>query len=146
MNPVSWLILIIVLLIIEIITLGLTTIWFAGGALAGFVLCILGAGWQIQAVAFLAVSFLLLVFTRPWAVKYLNSKTVKTNVDSLAGKTAMVTETIDNEKQTGCILIGGQPWTARSADDHEVIPVDTVVGVEKSVGVKALVRIKKEEK
>ena len=146
MTPVSWLILIIILLIIEIITLGLTTIWFAGGALAAFILCILGTGWKVQSAAFVAVSFLLLIFTRPWAVKYLNSKTVKTNVDSLAGRTATVTETIDNEKGTGCVTIGGQPWTARSAEDNVIIPADTLVVVEKISGVKAIVRFKKEEK
>lgn len=38
MNSIYWLLLIIVLLVIEIITLGLTTIWFAGGALVAFIL------------------------------------------------------------------------------------------------------------
>ena len=41
---IFWLVLLVVLLVIELATLGLTTIWFAGGAAAAFVASILGAG------------------------------------------------------------------------------------------------------
>ena len=45
MNPaIGWLVLIIILLVIEIATLGLTTIWFAGGAKAAFLSTFFGAG------------------------------------------------------------------------------------------------------
>ena len=42
-TAVYWLIAIIVLLVIEAVTMGLTTIWFAGGALAAFIACVAGA-------------------------------------------------------------------------------------------------------
>lgn len=139
MNSIYWLLLIIVLLVIEIITLGLTTIWFAGGALVGFILCLLDLHWKAQWTAFIVVSFLLLVFTRPLAVKRLNNKTQKTNVDSLAGSLAVVTETIDNDKGTGSVNINGQIWTARSARAGEVFrPGDKVVA-ERVEGVKVFV-------
>lgn len=140
MNAIHWLVLIIILLVIEIVTLGLTTIWFAGGAVAGFILCLAGAGWKVQSVGFIIVSFLLLIFTRPYAVRHLNSRTQKTNVDSLVGVTALVTEPIDNQKGTGSVVIGGQTWTARSSKDDMVIEAEETVVVERIAGVKAIVR------
>ena len=71
MEAMFWLGLLVVLLVIEIITLGLTTIWFAGGALVAFVASALGANMIVQIVLFLGVSFIMLYFTRPVAVKYL---------------------------------------------------------------------------
>ena len=69
-----WLGLFIILIVIEILTVGLTTIWFAGGSLAAMLAAVLGAGAPMQIVLFLAVSCVLLIFTRPWAVKHLNRK------------------------------------------------------------------------
>ena len=74
MQTVYWLILFVILLIIEILTMGLTTIWFAGGALVAFVSGVIGFGLPVQVVAFLIVSVILLVLTRPLAVKYFNKE------------------------------------------------------------------------
>ena len=72
MTAVYWLGGIIVLLIIEALTLGLTTIWFAGGALAAFIACVAGADLAVQIVLFVVVSLGLLFFTRPFAKRYIN--------------------------------------------------------------------------
>jgi len=145
MNPIYWLLLFIVLLVIEIITLGLTTIWFAGGALISFVLAMLGTAPTIQWAAFCAVSLVLLFATRPWAVRYFNNqKKEKTNVDSLVGKTAVVTTEIRNLEGKGEVFVGGLTWTARTADDAAVIPEDTHVTVKAVQGVKLIVEEKKE--
>ena len=64
MEAVYWLIAIILLLVIEAMTMGLTTIWFAGGAVIAFIACLAGADPVIQGVLFLVVSLVLLVFTR----------------------------------------------------------------------------------
>lgn len=72
MQEMVWLALFILLLIIEIATMGLTTIWFAGGALAAFIAGLLGCGLAVQIGLFLVISVLLFVFTRPIAVKYFN--------------------------------------------------------------------------
>ena len=82
-TSICWLVVFILLILIEFATMGLTTIWFAGGAVAGFVASMLGANVVIQAAAFFAVSILLLFFTRPFAVRYINSNNTKTNVDGL---------------------------------------------------------------
>ena len=96
-----------VLLLIEILTLGLTTIWFAIGALAAMILAIIGFSLPVQIIGFLVVSVVLLWFTRPVATRYLNSKTTKTNAESLVGKKARVTENINNLKSEGTVIING---------------------------------------
>ena len=90
MLPVYWMILFILLLVIELLTMGLTTIWFAGGALAGLIANVCGLSFWPQMMAFVAVSFLLLFFTRPFAVKYVNKGHVSTNVDELIGMEGVV--------------------------------------------------------
>ena len=128
MISLGWLILLGILLIIEIITLGLTTIWFAGGALIAFLVAILGG----------AVSILLLLFTRPIAMKYMNKNVQKTNVDSLKGEKAVVIQTIDNLKGTGQVVIRGMEWSAKARED-KIIKEGTVVKVITVEGVKAVV-------
>lgn len=122
MTPFYWLIALAVLLVIEIITLGLTTIWFAGGALVAFVLALFNVPLLVQITVFLVVSILLLLFTRPVVEKRLNESRVKTNVNSMIGKEGRVTETIDNYNQKGIVIINGLEWTARSSRDDLIIP------------------------
>ena len=140
-TSICWLVVFILLILIELATMGLTTIWFAGGAVAGFVASMLGANVVIQAAAFFAVSILLLFFTRPFAVRYINSNKTKTNVDGLIGQEALVLEEINNIRETGCARREGKEWTARSMNDT-VIPKDTVVTVERIEGVKLIVKAK----
>ena len=95
MDAILWLAAVVVLLVIEIATLGLTTIWFAGGALIAGIAAVAGAGRVVQFVLFLIVSLILLIFTRPIAMRYLNTNRTRTNAESLIGKEAVVTQTID---------------------------------------------------
>ena len=136
---ILWLGLLIVLLAIEAATLGLTTIWFAGGALVAFLAALVHAPLPAQIVLFFVVSLALLIFTRPVAVRFMNQKTEKTNVYSLLGEKGMVTETIENLKGTGRVKINGVDWTARTREDGGVIPVDTVVAIQEVQGVKLIV-------
>lgn len=143
MNAIYWLILFIVLLVIEIITLGLTTIWFAGGALTAFVLSMLEVSPAVQWAVFCAVSLILLFATRPWAVRYFNSqKKEKTNVDSLIGRTAVVTSEIRNLEGKGEVFVNGLTWTARAGEDSLVIKEDTHVTITAVQGVKLIVEVK----
>ena len=145
MNAMYWLILLIVLVGIEIITLGLTTIWFAGGALVTFILAMLDVSPVIQWAVFCAVSLALLFGTRPWALRFFNSqKQEKTNVDSLLGKTAVVTAEIHNLEGRGEVFVNGLTWTARTEKDSEVIPKDAHVEIIAVEGVKLIVREKQE--
>ena len=143
MNAIYWLILFIILLVIEIITLGLTTIWFAGGALVAFVLSLLEVSPVVQWAVFCAVSLILLFATRPWAVRYFNNqKKEKTNVDSLIGKTAVVTSEIRNLEGKGEVFVNGLTWTARTEEDSLVIKENTHVTVTAVQGVKLIVEVK----
>ena len=140
-TSICWLAVFVLLIVIELATMGLTTIWFAGGAVAGFIASMLGANVVIQAVVFFVVSIVLLIFTRPFAVRYINSNKTKTNIDGLIGQEALVLEEINNIRETGCARLEGKEWTARSVDDS-VIPADTVVIVERIEGVQLIVKTK----
>lgn len=144
MEPIIWLGVVAVLLVIEAITTGLTTIWFAGGVLVAGIAAYAGAGLALQLILFLCVSLVLLFFTRPLAVKYMNKGLEKTNVNSLLGKTAVVIQEIDNLAQTGQVRIGDVEWMARTDSDVQKIPVNAVVIIKKISGVKLIVEEKKE--
>ena len=141
MDSIVWLGVLILMILLELATMGLTTIWFAGGALAAFIAALCGASLLVELGLFLVVSFLLLFAFRPLAMRYVNSRTVKTNVESLAGKTARVTEEINNDMGQGTAVLNGQEWTARSAEDT-VIPAGSLVVVDAVSGVKLLVHKK----
>ena len=94
---------------------------------------------QSQLVVFLIVSFVLLLFTRPLAIRFVNRETVKTNVDGLIGRKAKVIKKIDNNEPSGAAVIDGQEWTARSADEAVTIPVGTHVVIKEVRGVKLIV-------
>lgn len=138
---IIWLVLLIVAIVAEVLTMGLTTIWFAGGALVAIFAAILNAPVWLQVVLFLVVSLVLLIFTRPVAVKYFNKDRIKTNAESLVGRQAIVTVEIDNLQGIGQVTVGTQEWSARSYDNGIRIPVGTVVDVLAINGVKLMVRV-----
>ena len=115
-----WLIVLAVFLIIEIISLGLTTIWFAAGAMVAYLIGLAGVNLLGQIACFFVVSFLLLFFTRPVALRYFNRDRQKTNLDGLVGMYGRVTMTIDNQKQQGKVVLDGKEWTARTEDDRVI--------------------------
>ncbi|MBE5971758.1 MAG: NfeD family protein [Lachnoclostridium sp.] len=146
MTMIGWLVVIVVFVAIELNTMALTTIWFAGGALAAFFTAYAGFSVKVQLVIFLIVSLILLIFTRPFASKFINKGTVKTNADGLIGKKARVTAEINNQLSQGAAVVGGQEWTARTEDDEAVIPAGSIVLIKEIRGVKLIVELLKEEK
>ena len=140
-----WLGLFILLLVIEIITVGLTTIWFAAGALAALAANVLGADLIIQIIIFLAVSIVLLIFTRPWAEKHLNRKRVRTNYEREIGKVIRITEKVNNLDQTGKSVVDGQEWTVRSRNDSDIFEAGALARVVAVSGVKLIVEKCEEE-
>ena len=143
METIFWLILFVVLLIIEILTLGLTTIWFAGGALVAFILAFVGFDLPVQIIVFLLVSILLLVLTRPVAIKFFNKERQKTNAESLIGQKAVVIEKIDTLHGTGRAEVNGMEWSAKTDEAGQIIEAGEIVIIEGIQGVKLIV--KKEE-
>ncbi len=137
---IIWLVVLIIAAIVEVLTMGLTTIWFAGGALVAIVATLLHAPIAIQVVLFFVVSLLLLFFTRPVAVRYFNRDRVKTNVESLVGRQAIVIGEINNIQGIGQVTVGGNQWSARSVSDNVVIPAGAVVNILSINGVKLIVK------
>lgn len=137
---VIWLVILIVSIAIEVGTLGLTSIWFAGGAVVAVIAAAFSLPVWLQIVLFLVVSLLLIIFTRPIAVKYFNKDRVRTNVESMIGRQAIVISEIDNLQGIGQVTVGGQEWSARSEDERKLMAVGTVVEIVAVSGVKLIVR------
>lgn len=141
---IAWLVILVVLVVIELVTMGLTTIWFAGGALIAALVSIPGTPLGLQILLFLTVSLLLLFFTRPIAVKYFNKDRVRTNVESLIGRQAIVISEINNLEGIGQVNTGGMEWSARSSYHDVVLPVGAVVTILGIDGVKLIVEERRE--
>ncbi len=139
---VVWLVILVALVVIELLTMGLTTVWFAGGALAAALASLLHLPFMLQVILFLVVSGLLLYFTRPLAVKYFNKDRVRTNAESLVGRQAIVISEIDNLQGIGQVNVGGMEWSARTKTDDTALPVGAVVIVLAIDGVKLIVEEK----
>ena len=133
-----WVIVLVVLVLGEAVTVGLTFIWFAIGALGGLITAWLGGPVWLQVIVFLAVSALARVLVRPLAPRFMKTSHSPTNADRVIGQTAIVTEAIDNVEGKGQVNIAGQVWSARS--QHDVaIPSGTEVKVLRIEGVKVYV-------
>ncbi len=141
---VFWLIVLVVLVVIELLTMGLTTIWFAGGALVATIAALFHAPVAVQVILFLVVSGVLIFSTRPLAVKYFNKDRVRTNAESLVGRQAIVISEIDNLQGIGQVNVGGMEWSARTRVDGVKLPVGTVTTVLAINGVKLVVEERKE--
>ncbi len=137
----AWLVVIAACVIIEASTLGLTTIWFAIGALVAWFVYLMNFDLHVQIVVFLIVSIASLILTRPIAVKKLQVGKARTNIDSLIGETAKVESTISNINGEGHVKLKGQIWSARSMDD-DIIEKDELVVVKEIVGTKVIVKRK----
>lgn len=108
---VVWLIAAGILAIIEAFTLGLTSIWFAGGAVGAAIAAILGASLLVQVLVFLVISILLIAVTRPLVRKRLNNRTEKTNVEAIIGQEGIVEKTV-SQHSAGQVRADGKVWTA----------------------------------
>lgn len=133
-----WIILAIVFLAVEFGTVALISLWFVGGSVAALAVCLLGGPLWLQVLVFGLISLALLLLVRPFLKKYIDPKKVRTNVDAMRGRQAVLLETVDNLAATGSLELSGVVWTARSADGS-VIPASTVVTVQGVEGVKLLV-------
>jgi len=138
-STILWLIVVAVMLIIEIFTMGLTTIWFSLGAVVAAIASNMGASMWVQIILFAAVSVVVMLLVRPFAMKVMNKEKAKTNIDEMIGELAVVIETIDNQKEQGLVKFRGMEWMARSIDSS-IIEKEQVVVVDSVSGVKLMVK------
>ena len=141
-----WLVLFIVFLLVELVTAGaLVSIWFCVGSLVAMAVAYLGAPFWVQMTLFLLVSVGLLLGTKPFLKKHMDSKTITTNADRILTKRGIVEEEINNLKGIGVVKVDGKSWTARNIDGEAIIPVGMEVEVVAIEGVKAMVKIVKRD-
>ena len=138
MLKLMWLALLVIFAASEAATVGLTSIWFAAGALMALIAALLGGPLWVQLTLFLAVSLLCLLAVRPLARRHLNDKVVPTNADRVIGAEAQVTQDIDNVHGKGTVVIRGVTWSARS-EDGGAIAAGSMVRVLRIEGVKVFV-------
>ncbi|MBP3841410.1 MAG: NfeD family protein [Bacilli bacterium] len=131
-----WFVIFILLLLIELFTVNLVTIWFAIGALASIVSTYFTDNVIIQIVVFLVVSILMLIILKPLTKRFKIKHVVATNLDRVIGMEAIVTEEISKNK-VGEVRVDGKKWSAVS---NETLPKDTIVKVQKIEGVKLIVK------
>jgi len=143
LSPVLiWLAMMIIFLVVEIITVGIVSIWFAGGALLALLSGMFGMPLIGQIILFFATSFILLFATRPFVQRYVKPHNVRTNYEELIGKEVLVTERIDNRIGAGTAVFNGQEWSARNVDDSGIIESGEAAIVVEIRGVKLYVRKK----
>ncbi len=139
-----WLSVTILAAIVEAAVPALVSIWFVPGGLAALIVSLLGGPVWLQILLFLVVSALALLFTRPLVKKFQKDKAESTNADMVLGRTALVTEDINDLLGTGRVTVRGNSWSARSVEEGTVIPKGEAVLVARIEGVKLMVRRKKE--
>ena len=132
-----WVALAVIFLIIEAVTLSLSTIWFAGGAIIAAIATALGAPLLAQIVIFLVISIVLIYSTKSWRERLKIGKE-KTNVNAIIGQTGFVMEEI-TPAAFGQVKIGGVMWTAASSDATATIEAGVEVVVMQVEGVKLIV-------
>ena len=139
---ILWFIVFIVLLLLELITANLITIWFSIGALAAFITSTITDNAMVQVIVFIIVSSISLLLTRKVVDKIRKRKIVPTNLDRVVGKVGVVTRDI-TQNDYGEVKVNGSIWTALSKKE---IKKDSQVKVLKIEGVKLIVeKIEEEE-
>jgi membrane protein implicated in regulation of membrane protease activity len=135
---ILWFLLVVIAAIVEVLTMDLTSIWFALSALVAFLLAIFGVSIPVQFLAFILISIGLLLSVRPLAKKYFQTNIISTNSDRLVGKKALCVKEIVAGGR-GEVKIDGAIWTAIT-QDGSVILKDASVEVLAIEGVKLIVK------
>lgn len=133
-----WLGVTILAAIVEAAVPSLVSIWFVPGGLAALIVSLVHGPVWLQLLLFLLISALALVITRPLARKFQSGGQEKTNADMVLGKTAIVTEEIDNVLGAGRATVLGNSWSARSEEPEGKIPKGTACRVKRIEGVKLI--------
>ncbi len=136
---ILWLIAAVALSVVELTTMGLTTIWFAIGAVAALVCALCGAPIWLQVAVFIVVSVAVLVLVRPIAAAHFNNRLKKTNIDAYVGRKLIAKTDIDNLHGTGKVDMDGSTWLALSSMDSIVIRAGEEVRVVEVRGAKLIV-------
>ena len=114
--PWVWVAVTIICVVIESLTLSLTTIWFGISAFVMVFLAFTPLPFPAQLFIFVALALVLLIFTRPVVKQKLNQKKIATNYERIIGQIAVVTKKI-TALDKGSVKINGMEWTAAVKED-----------------------------
>ena len=132
-----WLIIVFLLIIAEVSTINLVSIWFIASGIVSLIVSIFIDNFYIQFAIFVILGIILLL-TRSFLERLLKNKRETTNLDRVIGMEAIVTEPI-KKHSVGEVKVDGKRWSAIS--DAELEIGDEVI-VEEINGVKLMVRKK----
>ena len=136
--PWVWVAVTIICVVIESLTLALTTIWFGISAFVMVFLAFTPLPFVAQLFIFVVIAMLLLIFTRPFVKKKLSQKQIATNYERIIGQIALVTKKI-TALDKGAIKINGMEWTAAVKEDI-VLEKGSKCIIEEIAGVTAYVK------
>lgn len=135
---ILWLIAAAALGVAEFFTLTLAFGLLAAAAVIAAVVAGLGAPVLLQLLAFAAAAAAGLLIVRPIARRHMTQPPLQRDgSDALVGKMAVVVEEVTVAR--GLVKLSGEEWSARSLDEHEVIPVGALVDVMEIDGATAVV-------
>jgi membrane protein implicated in regulation of membrane protease activity len=138
MAAVLWLIIGVVLVVAEVLSGAFVLVMLGSAALVAALIAALGAGPVISGVVFAAVAAGGITLARPALVARMHAGDhIKTNVDALVGKKALVTETVD--EHNGQVKVNGEIWSARAYDETEVLEPGRTVTIMSISGATAVV-------
>ena len=133
---VIWLILLIISLVIEAATMGLTTVWCAVGCLVALImdLCHADVVAQIVVMAIVTVvSFIVcIIWIKPVVDARRMGKIQPTNADRVIGHEGVVIVKIDPVAGKGQVKVDGQIWSAKcdvSVEEGAKVKVLALEGV-----------------
>ena len=127
--PYIWIGVIVFAFILKVHTFKIFPVWLIPSAFTAFVLSLIDIQVWLQVAAFFVITLVLLIFSRAIIKKPKKRKNANINSrdDSLIGRNALVTEEINNYKNTGTIRINGLVWNAQSEDDGIIYESGLVV-------------------
>ncbi len=130
-----WMISFIVLVLIEIFTINLVTIWFAIGALVSFFVSLCTENIGLEILIFIVISLITLLFTKKAVNKIKDKEMIPTNLDRVIGQTGIVTEKI-KPLEPGEVKVDGKKWTAiadKEIDINDEVKILSINGVKLKV-------------
>ena len=134
-----WIGTVVLAIVAEAMTTDLIAIWIMPAALIAMTLALLDVPLWIQIVVFLVLTAVFMVLSKMFLRKYLKKRPNETtNADALLGQTAIVTERLDNEAQSGAVRVNGLEWSARSVADSVTVEKGTLVVIREISGVKLI--------
>ena len=126
-----WLAVALVLVAIEAVTVDLTFLMLAGGAVGASIAAALGGGPLVQAVVAALVSVALLAIVRPWMKRRLTDKAPEImGTAAQVGRSAYALDRVT--PSGGRVKLSGETWSARTLSDDiepgEEVVVDSIDG------------------